>query len=77
MVVLDNEDQQTKVIQQLRTTVTGLSKYTNYSITVLAYTSTGDGVRSEPIYCHTEEDGTYRYQVYLSSKPFSQVYLVP
>lgn len=54
---LDKDDQQTKVIQQLRTTITGLRKYTNYSITVLAYTSSGDGVRSEPVYCHTEEDG--------------------
>ncbi|XP_025832144.1 Down syndrome cell adhesion molecule-like protein Dscam2 isoform X2 [Agrilus planipennis] len=52
----DNDDQQTKVIQATRTTVTGLKKYTNYSITVLAYTSSGDGIRSLPIYCHTEED---------------------
>ncbi|XP_031340632.1 Down syndrome cell adhesion molecule-like protein Dscam2 isoform X2 [Photinus pyralis] len=53
---LDKDDQQTKVIQQLRTTITGLRKYTNYSITVLAYTASGDGVRSEAVYCHTEED---------------------
>ncbi|XP_017771587.1 PREDICTED: Down syndrome cell adhesion molecule-like protein Dscam2 [Nicrophorus vespilloides] len=52
----DNDDQQTKVITQLRTTISGLRKYTNYSITALAYTATGDGVRSEPVYCHTEED---------------------
>lgn len=26
-------------------------------MTVLAYTSRGEGVRSEPISCHTEEDG--------------------
>lgn len=54
---LDNDDQQTKVILQLRTTIPGLKKYTNYSITVLAYTAAGDGVRSDPVYCHTDEDG--------------------
>ncbi|XP_063908088.1 cell adhesion molecule Dscam1 isoform X3 [Zophobas morio] len=53
---LDNDDQQTKIISQLRTTISGLRKYTNYSMTVLAFTSSGDGVRSEPTYCQTEED---------------------
>ncbi|XP_049817554.1 Down syndrome cell adhesion molecule-like protein Dscam2 [Aethina tumida] len=52
----DNDDQQTKIITQLRTTISGLRKYTNYSMTVLAYTSTGDGVRSMPVFCQTEED---------------------
>ncbi|XP_065168013.1 cell adhesion molecule Dscam1 isoform X4 [Atheta coriaria] len=51
-----NDDQQTKVITQQRTTITGLRKYTNYSITVLSFTVSGDGVRSEAVYCHTEED---------------------
>lgn len=37
--------------------LTGLLKYTNYSVQVLAYTRAGDGVTSRPIYCHTEEDG--------------------
>lgn len=36
----------------------GLEKYTNYSIQVLAFTSAGDGVRSEQIYVRTKEDGT-------------------
>ncbi|XP_060519429.1 cell adhesion molecule Dscam2 isoform X3 [Cylas formicarius] len=52
----DNDDQQTKIINQLRTTISGLRKFTNYSITVLAYTGSGDGVRSSPVYCQTEED---------------------
>nr|XP_022920801.1 Down syndrome cell adhesion molecule-like protein Dscam2 isoform X2 [Onthophagus taurus] len=52
----DNDDQETKVISFKYTTLTGLQKYTNYSITTLAYTTIGDGVRSEPIYCHTDED---------------------
>ncbi|XP_066249435.1 cell adhesion molecule Dscam1 isoform X2 [Euwallacea similis] len=52
----DNDDQQTKIISQLRTTISGLRKFTNYSMTVLAYTGSGDGVRSSPVYCQTEED---------------------
>ncbi|CAH1965461.1 unnamed protein product [Acanthoscelides obtectus] len=52
----DNEDQQTKIVNQMRTTISGLRKYTNYSMTVLAYTASGDGVRSPPVYCQTEED---------------------
>ncbi|XP_044744906.1 Down syndrome cell adhesion molecule-like protein Dscam2 isoform X2 [Coccinella septempunctata] len=52
----DNDDQQTKNTAQLRTTLLGLRKFTNYSITVLAYTARGDGVRSESVYCQTEED---------------------
>lgn len=34
-----------------------LQRFTNYSVQVLAYTSTGDGVASFPKSCHTEEDG--------------------
>ena len=34
----------------------GLMKATNYSIRVLAFTSTGDGLHSIPIYCTTDED---------------------
>jgi len=56
-VLIDNDDQQTKIINQLRTTISGLRKFTNYSITALAYTGSGDGVRSSPVYCQTEEDG--------------------
>lgn len=33
-----------------------LRKYTNYSVQVLAFTSAGDGKRSPPVYCMTEED---------------------
>ncbi|KAL0901060.1 hypothetical protein ABMA27_006383 [Loxostege sticticalis] len=33
-----------------------LRKYTNYSIQVLAFTNAGDGKRSPPVYCMTEED---------------------
>lgn len=34
-----------------------LRKYTNYSIQVLAFTNAGDGKRSLPVFCMTEEDG--------------------
>ncbi|XP_049878899.1 Down syndrome cell adhesion molecule-like protein Dscam2 [Pectinophora gossypiella] len=33
-----------------------LRKYTNYSVQVLAFTNAGDGKRSPPVYCMTEED---------------------
>ncbi|XP_052750184.1 cell adhesion molecule Dscam2 isoform X2 [Galleria mellonella] len=33
-----------------------LRKYTNYSIQVLAFTNAGDGKRSPPVFCMTEED---------------------
>ncbi|XP_012543882.3 cell adhesion molecule Dscam2 isoform X1 [Bombyx mori] len=33
-----------------------LRKYTNYSVQVLAFTNAGDGKRSPPIHCMTEED---------------------
>ncbi|CAH2050967.1 unnamed protein product, partial [Iphiclides podalirius] len=33
-----------------------LHKYTNYSIQVLAFTGAGDGKRSPPVFCMTEED---------------------
>ncbi|XP_053609899.1 cell adhesion molecule Dscam1-like isoform X1 [Plodia interpunctella] len=33
-----------------------LRKYTNYSIQVLAFTNAGDGKRSQPVFCMTEED---------------------
>ncbi|XP_041563869.1 Down syndrome cell adhesion molecule-like protein Dscam2 isoform X11 [Drosophila elegans] len=36
--------------------LTGLRKYTNYSIQVLAHTRMGDGAVSKPLFCHSEED---------------------
>lgn len=54
-----NEDAVTKQISALHTTLSGLRRYTNYSVTVCAFTAAGDGVRAAPVYCHTEEDGTY------------------
>lgn len=55
--VSEKDDQETKVTTLLRTTIPGLRKYTNYSITVMAFTISGDGVRSPSVFCHTDEDG--------------------
>ncbi|CAG9795734.1 unnamed protein product [Diatraea saccharalis] len=51
-----NEEAVTKQISGLHTTLSGLRRYTNYSVTVCAFTAAGDGVRAAPVYCHTEED---------------------
>ncbi|XP_035704480.1 Down syndrome cell adhesion molecule-like protein Dscam2 isoform X15 [Folsomia candida] len=34
----------------------GLKKYTNYNMTILAYTNGGDGIPSTAVSCHTEQD---------------------
>ncbi|XP_069361354.1 cell adhesion molecule Dscam1 isoform X3 [Maniola hyperantus] len=51
-----SEEAVTKQISGLHTTLSGLRRYTNYSVTVCAFTTAGDGVRAAPVYCHTEED---------------------
>ncbi|XP_073953751.1 Down syndrome cell adhesion molecule 4 isoform X2 [Choristoneura fumiferana] len=51
-----SEDAVTKQISGMHTTLSGLRRYTNYSVTVCAFTAAGDGVRAAPVYCHTEED---------------------
>lgn len=55
--VSGSEEAVTKQISGLHTTLSGLRRYTNYSVTVCAFTAAGDGVRAAPVYCHTEEDG--------------------
>ncbi|XP_068083883.1 cell adhesion molecule Dscam1 [Anabrus simplex] len=52
----ESNDQETKVTTSFKTTIPGLYKYTNYSISVLAFTASGDGAKSPPIFCRTEED---------------------
>ncbi|XP_071455064.1 cell adhesion molecule Dscam1, partial [Hetaerina americana] len=47
---------ETKVTMALRTTLPNLLRYTNYSLSVLAFTASGDGVRSPTLFCRTEED---------------------
>lgn len=38
-------------------TIDNAKKYTNYTITVLAFTAIGDGAKSKSFYCTTHEDG--------------------
>lgn len=55
--VMPNKDEvESRKTTALTTVLTGLRKYTNYSIQVLAHTRMGDGVLSKPLFCHTEED---------------------
>lgn len=53
---IEKNEFETKITTIQYTTIQALLKYTNYSISVLAFTSKGDGVQSSPIYCKTEED---------------------
>ncbi|KAJ8982888.1 hypothetical protein NQ317_004318 [Molorchus minor] len=52
----DENTKDTKITASSETILHGLKKYTNYSMEVLAYTSGGDGVRTTPIHCQTEQD---------------------
>ncbi|XP_076062140.1 Down syndrome cell adhesion molecule 1 isoform X8 [Oratosquilla oratoria] len=52
----DEESKDTKITSSTETHLHGLQKYTNYSIQVLAFTSGGEGVRSNPIHCQTDQD---------------------
>lgn len=45
-----------KRTSNLETYLHTLHKATNYSVKVLAYTSSGDGLASQPLFCMTEED---------------------
>ncbi|KAK6630670.1 hypothetical protein RUM43_014659 [Polyplax serrata] len=51
-----DEELETKVTTLTKTIISGLLKYANYSVTLLAFTSAGDGVKSSPIFCKTDED---------------------
>ncbi|XP_034950760.1 Down syndrome cell adhesion molecule-like protein Dscam2 isoform X25 [Chelonus insularis] len=52
----DENTKDTKITSSSETILPQLKKYTNYSMQVLAYTSGGDGVKSAPIHCQTEQD---------------------
>ncbi|XP_063221339.1 cell adhesion molecule Dscam2 isoform X2 [Bacillus rossius redtenbacheri] len=52
----DENTKDTKITSSSETILHGLKKFTNYSMQVLAFTSGGDGVRSAPIHCQTEQD---------------------
>ncbi|XP_051153583.1 cell adhesion molecule Dscam2 isoform X10 [Leptopilina boulardi] len=52
----DENTKDTKITSSSETILHGLKKYTNYSMQILAFTSGGDGVKSAPIHCQTEQD---------------------
>ncbi|XP_074032455.1 Down syndrome cell adhesion molecule 2 isoform X3 [Leptinotarsa decemlineata] len=51
-----SDEIETRKTTALTTVITGLRKFTNYSLQVLAFTKVGDGVLTAPSYCQTEED---------------------
>ena len=55
----DENTKDTKITSSSETILHGLKKYTNYTMQVLAFTSGGDGVKSAPIHCQTEQDGKW------------------
>lgn len=52
----DDKSKDYKKTASSDTVLHGLKKYANYTIQILATTSGGDGVRSPPIYCTTDQD---------------------
>ncbi|CAH0727689.1 unnamed protein product, partial [Brenthis ino] len=50
------EGAELKRVTTTETYLHALHKYSNYSVQVAAYTAAGDGKRSAPVYCMTEED---------------------
>lgn len=56
-VATSNDEIDSRKSTELTIVLTGLRKFTNYSVQVLAFTRIGDGILSSPIYCKTEEDG--------------------
>ena len=55
-------------------TLTGLNEYTNYSITVFASTSKGDGNKSAPIIVITDEDSKFIQHLFPSSAYYQKQY---
>ena len=64
---LPNGNTVTKVVVAPRTNTTliGLKKYTNYSITVVASTSKGNGNKSAPIIVITDEDSKFMRTLFI------------
>ncbi|KAK3933321.1 Down syndrome cell adhesion molecule-like protein Dscam2, partial [Frankliniella fusca] len=49
-------EMEVKKTMNLETNLFGLAKFSNYTVQVAALTGAGEGVRSEPVHCSTEED---------------------
>ncbi|XP_069687424.1 cell adhesion molecule Dscam1 isoform X3 [Periplaneta americana] len=54
--IVHTASSEVKRTSSVETYLHGLLKFTNYSVRLLAYTSVGDGVVSDPTYCATEQD---------------------
>lgn len=59
VLFLDVLETDSKVSTALTAMLHGLKPFTNYSIQILAFTRIGDGIPSIPIFCITDEAGTY------------------
>jgi hypothetical protein len=71
-VVGSTSDVEIKKTTNLETNLHGLAKFANYSVRVLAFTSAGEGVRSSPVHCTTEEDGeSHTVTLYVKSTIFT------
>lgn len=58
-LIPENDDMETRKTTALTTVITGLKKFTNYSLQVLAFTKVGDGILTATTYCQTDEDGKF------------------
>ena len=54
---VEEDEEEIKITKLTKTVISGLSKYSNHSFTLLAFTSAGDGIKSDKIFCKTDEDG--------------------
>lgn len=54
---------ETRKTTALTIVISGLRKFTNYSLQVLAFTRMGDGVFTNPTFCQTDEDGIQFYVI--------------
>lgn len=61
-----------KKTTNLETNLHGLAHFANYSLRIAAYTGAGDGERSTPIFCTTEEDGEESVHIFLNIEPVFQ-----
>jgi len=57
LVIVGHIEADTKITSDTSTELHGLQKHANYSIQVWAYTHVGDGVKSNPVFCITDEAG--------------------
>ena len=57
LVIVGHIEADTKITSDTATELHGLQKHANYSIQVWAYTRVGDGVKSNPVFCVTDEAG--------------------